>query len=125
MDNFIFFADNKDAALQFRDRIASLLDRLGLGRNPKKGQWETSQVCAHLGLHIDDTTTSTFRAPPSKLHAIATLSRILLQRSSRDARLLPTRQLAVLAGIAQYLDLAIRAPRFYLREVHDVPATRT
>jgi hypothetical protein len=62
-----FFADKRDAALQLRDRVASLLDRLGLGRNPKKGHWEPTQICEHLGLHID-TTTSTFRAPPSKLY---------------------------------------------------------
>jgi hypothetical protein len=73
----LFFADNKDAALQLRDRVACLLNRLGLGRNPRKGHWERTQICEHLGLHID-TTTSTFRAPASKLHAIATLSRTLL-----------------------------------------------
>jgi hypothetical protein len=37
MDDFLFFADIRDAALQLRDRVACLLDRLGLGRNPKKG----------------------------------------------------------------------------------------
>jgi hypothetical protein len=37
MDDFLFFADNIDAALRLRDRVASLLDRLGIGRNPKKG----------------------------------------------------------------------------------------
>lgn len=124
MDDFLFFADSRDAALQLRDRVACLLDRLGLGRNPKKGHWEPTQICEHLGLQID-TTTSTFRAPVSKLQAIATLARTLLQRSTRDARWLPARQLAVLAGKAQYLYLAIPAARFYLRELHDVLATRT
>jgi hypothetical protein len=37
MDDFLLFADNKDAALQLRDRVAALLDRLGLGRKPNKG----------------------------------------------------------------------------------------
>jgi hypothetical protein len=81
MDVFLFFVDNNDAALQVRDRVAALLDRLGVGRNPKKGHGEPTQICEHLGLEID-TTTSTFRAPPSKLYAIATLSRALLQRST-------------------------------------------
>jgi hypothetical protein len=120
----LVFAENKDAALQLRDRVACLLDRLGLGRNPKKGHWEPTQICEHLGLQID-TTTSTFRAPASKLHAIATLSRTLLQRYARDARWLPARQLAVLAGKVQYMYLAIPASRFYLRELHDVLATPT
>ena len=124
MDDFLFFADKRDAALQLRDRVACLLDRLGLGRNPKKGHWEPTQICEHLGLQID-TTTSTFRAPASKLQAIATLARTLLQRSTRNARCLPARQLAVLAGKVKYMSLAIPTARFYLRELHDVLATRT
>jgi hypothetical protein len=124
MDDFCLFADIIDAALQLRDRVACLLDRLGLGRNPKKSHWDPTQIRDHLGLQID-TTTSDFRAHASKLQAIATLSRNLLQRSARDARWLPARQLAVLAGKVQYLYLAIPAARFYLREVHDVFATRT
>jgi hypothetical protein len=122
-DDFLFFADNIDAALQLRDRVAAQLDRFGLGCNPKKGRWELTQIYQHLGLHID-TTTSTCRASPSKLYAIATLSRTLLQRSSRNARWLPARQLTILAGKAQYLYLAIPAARFYLRELHNVLATR-
>jgi hypothetical protein len=89
-----------------------------------KGQWEPTQICEHLGPQFD-TTTSTFRAPSSKLHAIAILSWTLLQRSAHDARWLPARQLAVLAGKVQYQYLAIPSARFYLRELHDVLATRT
>jgi hypothetical protein len=37
MDDFLFFAASREVALQLRDRVASLLDRLGLGRNHKKG----------------------------------------------------------------------------------------
>jgi hypothetical protein len=85
MDDFIFWADNTDATLQLRDRVVSLLDRLSLESNPKKGHWEPKRVCEHLGLK-SDTTTSTFRAPPLKLHAIATLPRTLLRRYARDAR---------------------------------------
>jgi hypothetical protein len=124
MDDFLFFADNRDATLQLRDRVAALLDRLGLVHNPNKGHWELTQICEHLGLQIV-TATSTLRAPPSKLHAIANLSRILLQRSSRDARWLPALQQAILAGKAQYPYLAIPAARFYLREFHIDLATRT
>jgi hypothetical protein len=119
-----FFADSRDASLQLRDHVASLLDRLGLGRSPKKGHGEPTQICKQLGLQTD-TTTSPFRAPPSKLQAIAALSRTLLQRSARDARWLLARKLAVLAGKMQYLYLAILAARFYLRVLHDVFAART
>jgi hypothetical protein len=85
MEDFLFFADSRDAALQLRNNVACLLGRLGLGRNPKKGHWEPTQICEHLGLRID-TTTSTFRAHASKLHAIATFSRTILQRYARNAR---------------------------------------
>jgi hypothetical protein len=65
-------------------------------RNPKKGHCEPAQIYEHLGLHIYNIT-STLRAPTWKLHAIATLSRTLLQRSTRDFRWLPAGQLAALA----------------------------
>jgi hypothetical protein len=85
MDDFLFFADSKDAALKLLDRVASLLDRLGLGRNSKKGHREPRQIREHLGLHIE-TTTSTFRAPTLQLHAIAILARIVMKHCTRDAR---------------------------------------
>jgi hypothetical protein len=122
MDDFFFCRQQRGGALQLRDRVASLLDHLGVGRNPKKGHEEPIQVCEHLGLRIV-TTTYAFRASPSKLQAIATLSRTILQRSARDVRLLHALQLAMLTGKVQYLCLAIPAARFYLRELHDVLAT--
>jgi hypothetical protein len=110
MDYLLFFADSKDASLWLQDRVASLLNRFGLGRNPKKCPWDPTQISEHLGLHVD-TATSTFRAPPSKLHSVATFYRTLLQRSARDASWLPARRLAVLAGKAQYLNLTISDSR--------------
>jgi hypothetical protein len=44
------FADCIDATLQLRDRVASLLNRLGLGHNPEKGLWGPTHVGEHLGL---------------------------------------------------------------------------
>jgi hypothetical protein len=120
----LIFRRHHDTALQLRDRVAALLDRLGLRRNPSKGHWEPTQIYEHLGLQIG-TTTSTFRAPPSKLHAIATLSPALVQRSTKDNRWLPARQIAVLAGKAQHLCPTIPAARFYLRELHNFLATQT
>jgi hypothetical protein len=52
MDDLLFFADIRDAPLQLRDSVAALLDRLGLGRNPKKCHWEPTQIFEHLDLHI-------------------------------------------------------------------------
>jgi hypothetical protein len=86
-----FCADIKDVVL-LHPHDASL-------RNAKKGHWEPTQICEHLDLLID-TATSTFRALSSELHAIATLSRTLLQHFSRGARWIQARQLAVLTGKA-------------------------
>jgi hypothetical protein len=59
MDDFLFMADSYHTALQLRQRIESLLDQLGLLRNPKKGVWTPTQVGDHLGptidLHIGDS----------------------------------------------------------------------
>eukprot|EP00873_Tetraselmis_striata_P027518 jgi/Tetstr1/447782/TSEL_035112.t1 len=44
MDDFLFLADSREAALELRVRLSTLLDRLGLLRNPNKGVWEPTQV---------------------------------------------------------------------------------
>jgi hypothetical protein len=96
----LFFIDNRDATLQLRDRVASLLDRLGLGRNPKKGQEGayTSRRALrpphrhyHLFLPSPDYETTTRRCNP-----LPDCTTTLFTRDSRC--LLPARQLAVLAG---------------------------
>eukprot|EP00873_Tetraselmis_striata_P004240 jgi/Tetstr1/424504/TSEL_015032.t1 len=58
LGDFLFLADSRDdAAYALWTRIDALLDRIGLIRNPKKGQWESTQVGEHFGLeeaHIID-----------------------------------------------------------------------
>eukprot|EP00873_Tetraselmis_striata_P025279 jgi/Tetstr1/445543/TSEL_033317.t1 len=83
MDDFLFLADSREAALELRVRLSTLLDRLGLLRNPNKGVWEPTQVGPHLGLIIDPKRGE-FRAPEEKLIALAkadagveTLNRLL------------------------------------------------
>jgi hypothetical protein len=62
MDDFVFLADSCDAALLLRQRADSLLSRLGLLHNPKKGILTPTQVGDHLGLTID-FDRSEIRAP--------------------------------------------------------------
>eukprot|EP00873_Tetraselmis_striata_P043104 jgi/Tetstr1/463368/TSEL_008290.t1 len=81
-DDFIL-ASNRAQAFTVRDRLISLLGRLGLSRHPDKGQLEPVQRLDHLGLEID----------------------------SRSGR-------------AQFLFLAIKPARFYLRELRDVLRTK-
>ena len=52
LDDFLFLASSRQEALRARDLVQRLLERLGLHRNPKKGQWEPTQVIEHLGLEI-------------------------------------------------------------------------
>eukprot|EP00873_Tetraselmis_striata_P022830 jgi/Tetstr1/443094/TSEL_031150.t1 len=70
MDDFLFLADSREAALELRVRLSTLLNRLGLLRNPNKGVWEPTQVGPHLGLIID-LKRGEFRAPEEKLIALA------------------------------------------------------
>eukprot|EP00873_Tetraselmis_striata_P013985 jgi/Tetstr1/434249/TSEL_023356.t1 len=122
-DDFLLFASSEPEALELRQRVADLLDSLGLLRNPAKGLWEPVQYGQHLGVNID-TATGYFYAPVDKLQRLARQAKQLLQRAARDARWLPVRELQSLAGRAQYLFLAIPAARFYLRELHDVVGSK-
>jgi hypothetical protein len=124
MDDFLFLADSYEDALLLRQRVHALLDSLGLQRNPKKGVWTPTQVSDHLGLTVD-FQRGMFRALPAKLQQLAQHASSLLCRAASNARWLPTRQLAAFAGKAQFLYLAIAPARFFLRELHNVLATRT
>jgi hypothetical protein len=106
IDDFLFMASSRDAALLLRDRVEALLHRLGLHRNPNKGMWKPTQVGDHLGLTIDLLNTE-FQAPFDKLQALSKHASALLGRAATTARWLPARQLAAFAGKAQFLYLAI------------------
>eukprot|EP00873_Tetraselmis_striata_P038096 jgi/Tetstr1/458360/TSEL_044799.t1 len=123
VDDFLLFASSEPEALELRQRVADLLDSLGLLRNPAKGLWEPVQYGQHLGVDID-TSTGYFYAPVDKLQRLARQAKQLLQRAARDARWLPVRELQSLAMRAQYLFLAIPAARFYLRELHDMVCSK-
>jgi hypothetical protein len=123
MDDFLFMASSRDAALLLRDRVEALLHRLGLQRNPNKGMWEPTHVGDYLGLTID-LEKSEFRAPVDKLQAMSKHALALLGRAATTARWLPARQLAAFAEKAQFLYLAIAPARFFLRELHSVLSTR-
>ena len=124
MDDFLFLADSAEDALLLRQRVQTLLDSFGLQRNPTKGVWTPTQVGDHLGLRVD-LQLGEFHAPSAKLRQLAQHASSLLGRAASNARWLPTRQLAAFAGKAQFLYLAIAPARFFLRELHNVLATRS
>jgi hypothetical protein len=53
VDEFMFLASSELEALQVRERLEMLLDRLGLLRQPTKGFWELT----HFGHHMASTST--------------------------------------------------------------------
>jgi hypothetical protein len=123
MDDFMFMANSREAALILRNRVEALLHRLGLQRNPNKGHWEPTQVGDHLGLTID-LVSNEYRAHVDKLQALSKQASSLLGRATITARWLPAMQLAAFAGKAQFFYFAIAPARFFLRELHSVLSTR-
>jgi hypothetical protein len=124
MDDFLFLADSYNAALLLRQRIDDMLAQLGLQRNPKKGVWTPTEVGDHLGLTVD-LNLGMFRAPPDKLRQLAQQASSILGQAASNTRWLPARPLAAFAGKAQFLYLVIAPARFFLRELHNVLATRS
>lgn len=123
MDDMMAMCSSLPVALKMRDQVVDTLETLGLARNPKKGQWEPSQTIHHLGLDID-FKECVFRAPADKLAKISSAAHDLLCRAARNKRYVPVRSLAMLAGKAQFLYLALPPARFYLRELHNVMSTK-
>jgi hypothetical protein len=90
MDDFMFMANSREAALILRDCVEALLHRLGVKRNPSKGLWEPTQVGDHLGL-TTDLLSGEFRAPIDKLQALSKHASALLGGVATTARCLPAR----------------------------------
>eukprot|EP00873_Tetraselmis_striata_P012004 jgi/Tetstr1/432268/TSEL_002302.t1 len=79
VDDFLLFSASMEQALHVRQRLASLLDALGLQRNPTKGFWEPRQFVWHMGVDID-SASGMFYTPAGKL---SRLSRQATQRIGR------------------------------------------
>ena len=123
VDDFLCIASTRSEMLRCRERVAYVLDRLGLTRHPEKGFWEPTQRLEHLGLDVD-TADGLFRVPPAKLSGLMQQAGALLAHSAARRRLVSVRTLAGFVGYAQSVELACPAARFYLRSLHDVMATR-
>eukprot|EP00873_Tetraselmis_striata_P038086 jgi/Tetstr1/458350/TSEL_044789.t1 len=123
VDDFLLFSASMEQALHLRQRLASLLDALGLQRNPTKGFLEPCQFGRHLGVDID-SASGMFYAPADKLKRLSRQATRLTGHATRNARWLSVRELQSLAWQAQYLFVAIPAARFFLRELHSVVGDR-
>eukprot|EP00873_Tetraselmis_striata_P005540 jgi/Tetstr1/425804/TSEL_016183.t1 len=85
VDDFLLFSASMEQALHLRQRLASLLDALGLQRNPTKGFWEPCHFGMHLGMDID-SASGMFYAPTDKLNRLSRHATRLIGRATRNAR---------------------------------------
>ena len=124
LDDFLFLVEGHEAALTARDFVARTLDRLGLQRNPKKGQWEPAQTITHLGLGID-TVTGQFVVTTKRVAQLKAMARGILCRAAAHRGLVPARVLASFCGLAQAASLAVPPARFFTRSLYDVLESKT
>ena len=123
LDDFLFMVEGQAAAIEARDFVARTLDRLGLQRNIKKGQWEPAQSITHLGLGID-TRSGLFIVTPKRVAQLKAMARGILCRAATSRGWVPARVLASFCGLAQAAYLAVPPARFFTRSLYDVLETK-
>ena len=123
LDDFLFLTRTHADALRLRERVASLLERLGLARHPTKGHWEPAQQLEHLGLAVD-TQRGLYLLTPKRSDKLRSFAKSIIAQARRSARWVPARTLSSFAGLAQSVYLAVPPARFFLRSLHDALATR-
>ena len=122
VDDFLVLSRGRPVAEEEKAYTSAVLELLGLTRNAKKGVWEPTQALEHLGLGVD-TARGVFFVTPARLHTLANRARAVLCVAARNNGLVPRKELASFAGLAQSLYLAVPAARHWLRTLHDCIAT--
>jgi hypothetical protein len=99
--------------------VLEALDRLGLTRQPTKGQWTGHDWIHHLGLRIEtEGGHGVIRVTPQRVGKIRRLARELIHRAHSNRRLVPARQLASFVGLVQSCYLAIPVAQLFCRELN-------
>jgi hypothetical protein len=117
MDDYMLFVDSHAiTVLLLRNRVETLLHRLGLQFNPKKDWWKSIQVGDHLNFSID-LLKDEFRAPIETLYAPSKQNSALLGRATRNAGTPTTRSLCRKSTITlpRHCHIAVLLARSTLR----------
>ena len=124
VDDFLLLCSSEAEAREARAYVEAVLDALGLARSPSKGCWEPVQQLKHLGLGVD-TRLGRFYVTQDRLQALHGAGRSLLCAAAGRRGMVPVRQLAGFAGLAQSLYLAVPGARLHLRALHDLVSQAT
>ena len=125
LDDFMFMSEGSlEQAQATRDFSFALFSRLGVSRNPSKGQPEPShRLEDHLGYAID-SEVGEFQLTVRRELKLRRGALGLLYTASSDARRVPSRALASFAGLANSSGLAFPLARCWLRSAFDDLATQ-
>eukprot|EP00873_Tetraselmis_striata_P010206 jgi/Tetstr1/430470/TSEL_020278.t1 len=88
VDDFLLFSASMKRALHLRQRLANLLNALGLQRNPTKDFWKSRHFGRHLRVDIDSASGMSY-APAGKLDRLSRQATRLIGRATRNAKWLP------------------------------------
>ncbi|GHP08883.1 hypothetical protein PPROV_000762000 [Pycnococcus provasolii] len=112
MDDFLLAGRTAKETAALRDEAAGLFAKLGLTLQQEKCVWEPTQRLKHLGL-IVDTKLGIFQVDEGKADKFRRLARDLLCEAQRSQRKVRKRELAAVAGLGQFVHLALRPARFH------------
>jgi ribonuclease HI len=115
LDDFILAAPTQAIALQWRNVVEADMNRLGLAREPTKGQWEPTQRVQVLGLIID-TAKGTVEVPESKVAQVSQLAQHLTSVPVNAP--IQARHLASVAGKVVALSRAFAPARLLTRSFY-------
>jgi len=111
VDDFILCAKSYEEAIEQREIVEMIFNRLGWKREITKGQWEPAQVTKYLGF-ILNSTNMTVNIPKEKALSINNLINNLIE-SKPDQQ--PPRSLAKLAGKVFSISKAWKPVRVFIR----------
>jgi hypothetical protein len=117
LDDFMLLFRPSCAAAQSVRYVKALLEYLGLTANEKKSSWELETRKLHLGLWVD-TAAGIYMIPEERISRIKACAKLVLSEVSRNARLVPAKLVARLAGLSVCVSLAFSGARLFARELY-------